>query len=127
MADGFMDRQPEIGRIEHKVVFARGNRLRPELSLDLLRGRAGFGEEVVSFDILKALAARGRKACAGGEPAGLPIDGGDLEIGRAAHAHLRNSAAAAAGKQLLLAYEAHERGAVTGAGRERRLVDGEKF
>ena len=50
--------------------------------------RARFGEEVVAFDILEALAARRRQGRAAGEPAGFLIDGGDLEIGCAAHAHL---------------------------------------
>src|SRR5262249_19416988 len=108
MTDRFVDRQPEIGRIEHEIVFARRDRLCPKLLLDLLSGQGGFGYEVMPFDILPAFAARRRKACAAGEPSGLPINGRYLEIRPAADSHLANLAAAAAGKQLVLAHEPHQ-------------------
>src|SRR5713101_8178367 len=66
-----------------------------ELRSRLIRGQRGFGGEVVAFDIIEARAAGRRQGRSAGKPARLLVDGGDLEIGRASHPHLRDAAAAA--------------------------------
>src|SRR5262249_42865968 len=64
MAGRFVDRQPQIGRVEHEIVSARGDRFGGKLLLDLLCRQCGLGKEVVPFDILPSFSARRREACA---------------------------------------------------------------
>ena len=125
--DRFMDREPEIGRVEDEVVTAGRRRLRASFSRASPAARAASSARPRTRRVLPPRGPRRGEAVAAREFAGVLVHRGGAERGIAPQPGLENGAAARRGEEFPLADEIKARVAEIGTGLQRRLVDREEM
>src|SRR3954463_5513692 len=109
MADALMNRQPQIGRMNHQVPLPRLDRFGFQFPARLFSRLARFPYQVVFTHVLVTTPARGGQTVPRGKAARIFIDGRNDKSRIAADPRLKKEAAMARGEIFLFLDETHAR------------------
>ena len=107
VADRFVNGQPEVRGMKHKIIFARLHGFGRELGHCLLTCLLRFGHPRIFLDVLVTPRLRPAQRVARLEVPFFAVNGGDCKLRKAADEVLLNARAVAGGEELLLVNKGH--------------------